>query len=141
MQCLIEGTAIKADDGAVLQQLSVQLTSCVNTLKEIGGYINKIDNPDKLKRVVIDLLLHSFPKWRDTVHRIIQQDTRHVTVKNIRNFVTRRPVFGKVNETKGKQAFRKQRETRAQSKWIFKSRYPETSYEKRLCPLCCDDHL
>jgi hypothetical protein len=36
---------IKAEDGIALQNFSVLLASCRNTLKEIG-YLNKVENPD-----------------------------------------------------------------------------------------------
>ena len=98
---LIEGPSIKSEDGTALQQFSIQLTSCVNTLKEIG-YLNKLDNPDNLKKI-IDRLPYSFRlKWRDTVDRIIEREDRDVTVKDITEFVTAKaraathPVFGKV---------------------------------------------
>ena len=41
---LLDGSTIRTDDGPALQQFSVQLISCVNTLKEIG-YLNKHNNP------------------------------------------------------------------------------------------------
>lgn len=44
VQCLIEGPAIKPEDGEELQRFSIQLTSCANTLREIG-YMGKLDNP------------------------------------------------------------------------------------------------
>ena len=45
---LVEGPVIRADHGSALQQFSIQLTSCVNTLREIG-YISKLDSHDNLK--------------------------------------------------------------------------------------------
>ena len=45
---IANGSVIRADDSASLQKLSVQLTSCSNTLKEIG-YVSKLENPDTLK--------------------------------------------------------------------------------------------
>ncbi len=42
---VIDGPPIKAEDGPALERYSVLLTSCKNTLKEIG-YINKIENSD-----------------------------------------------------------------------------------------------
>ena len=45
---LIEGLSIKPEDGTALEQFSIQLSSCVNTLNEIG-YVNKLDNPDNLE--------------------------------------------------------------------------------------------
>ena len=48
---LINGPVIKPDDGAELQRFSIQLTSCANTLKEIGS-IGKLDNSDNLKKII-----------------------------------------------------------------------------------------
>ena len=48
---LVEGPAIRADDGSALQEFSIQLTSCVHTLKEIG-YISKLDSHDNLKKII-----------------------------------------------------------------------------------------
>ena len=42
---------IKGEDGQALQRYSVLLTSCKNTLKEIGC-LNKLDNPDTLRSIV-----------------------------------------------------------------------------------------
>lgn len=47
----IEGPSIKPKEGSALEQFSIQLSICVNTLKEIG-YINKLDNPDNLKKII-----------------------------------------------------------------------------------------
>ena len=44
------GPAIKSEDGAALQLFSVPLTSCKNTLTNIG-YLSKIENPDSLKNM------------------------------------------------------------------------------------------
>ena len=73
---------IKADNGAVLQEFSVQLTSCINMLRKMG-YSNKIDNPDNLKKTVDRLLFSVRLKWRDTVDSIIEQEARDVTVNDI----------------------------------------------------------
>ena len=48
---LIEGPSIKPEDGSALKQFSIPLSSCVNTLKEIG-YVNKLDNSDNLKKII-----------------------------------------------------------------------------------------
>jgi hypothetical protein len=42
------GPPIKAEDGLRLQQFSILLTSCSNTLKEIG-YLSKLENPDGMR--------------------------------------------------------------------------------------------
>ena len=51
---LVEGPQLKADDGTALEQFSIQLTSCIKTLTDIG-YLNKLDNPDNLKKVIESL--------------------------------------------------------------------------------------
>ena len=63
---LTEGSSIKSKDWAALQQFSIQLTNCVNTLKEIG-YINKLDNPDNLRKVIDRFPYEIGLKWRDTM--------------------------------------------------------------------------
>ena len=51
VQQLIEGPWMRPEDRSVIEQFSIQLSSCVNTLKEIG-YINNLDNPDNLKKII-----------------------------------------------------------------------------------------
>ena len=111
VQRLVEGPPIKPEDGTALQQFSIQLTSCVNTLEEIG-YINKLDNPDNLKKI-IDRLPYNFRlKWRDTVDRIMEREGRDVSVKDITEFVIAKaraathPVFGKIVNDRAKPAIK-----------------------------------
>ena len=106
---LVDGPAIRADDASALQEFSIQLTSCVNTLKEIG-YKSKLDSHDNLKKFIDRLPYSLRVKWHDTVDRIAETDGQDVTVTDIIKFVTARaraathPVFGKVTmETKPKQ--------------------------------------
>ena len=108
MQRLTDGPPIKPEDGTALQQFSIQLASCANTLKEIG-YINKLDNPENLRRIIDRLPYGMRLKWRDTVDRIVESEARDVTVEDIMAFVTAKaraathPIFGKVqNENKAK---------------------------------------
>ena len=44
---VINGQSIRGEDGAALQKFSILLTSCSNTLREIG-YLNRLENPDSL---------------------------------------------------------------------------------------------
>ena len=108
MQRVIEGKPIKAEDGNALQQFSIELTSCSNTLKEIG-YINRLDNPDNLKKIIDRLPYRLKLQWRDVVDRIMEKEHREITVQDITYFVSTKaraathPVFGKiVNENKSK---------------------------------------
>ena len=80
---------IKADDGPSLQRLSVQLTSCKNSLKKIG-YLSKIENPDTLQRIIGRRPLGLRQKWRDKADVITEEQKREVTIADIAEFVERK---------------------------------------------------
>ncbi|CAB3997294.1 PREDICTED: uncharacterized protein LOC107342904, partial [Paramuricea clavata] len=107
VQRLIEGPPIKNEDGTALQQFSVQLTSCTNTLEKIG-YLDKLNNSDNLKKIIDRLPYAMRVRWRDTVDRIIEKEARDVKVKDVNEFVTAKaraathPVFGKIAIDKSK---------------------------------------
>ena len=84
---LVDNTTIRTDDGPALQRFSIQLTSRVNTLKEIA-YLNKLDNPDNLKKIIDRLPYAMRVKWRDTVDQIVEREARDVTVADIMKFVS-----------------------------------------------------
>ena len=98
---LIKGPLIKPEDGVALQRFSVLLASCKNTLTDIG-YLNKLENPDAMKKVVERLPYALRQKWREVVDDILQRQNRDVTVEDIASFVEKRarvashPVFGSV---------------------------------------------
>ena len=146
---LVDGPTIRTDDGPALQQFSIQLTSCVNTLKEIG-YLNKLDNPDNLKKIIDRLPYSMRVKWRDTVDQIVEREARDVTVADIMKFVTAKaraashPIFGNVSsEGKTKQLPIKQR-TRGPKADTFsslgKQEDSQSENKKPECPLCSADH-
>ena len=93
---------IKAEDGEALQRFSVQLTSCKNTLKEIG-YLNKLENPDSLQNVISRLPYPMRRNWRDVADDIISNKKREITFEDIASFVEVKarilthPIFGKIN--------------------------------------------
>ena len=98
---VINGQPIRAEDGSALQRFSILLTSCSNTLKEIG-YLNRLENPDCLRKIV-DRLPYSLKlKWRDLVDSITQREARDPNLKDLTDFVevrsrvTNHPIFGKV---------------------------------------------
>ena len=66
---LTNGPPIKNEDGNALQKFSVLLTCCKNTLQEIG-YLNKIENPESLQKVVKRLPFPMRQKWRDVADDI-----------------------------------------------------------------------
>ncbi|XP_028418048.1 uncharacterized protein LOC114544531 [Dendronephthya gigantea] len=114
LQRLVDGPPIKSEDANALQQFSIQLTSCTNTLEKIG-YLHKLNNSENLKRIVERLPYAMRVKWRDTVDRIVEIQQRDVTIKDINKFVTAKaraanhPVFGKIAIEKPKPLKQNQR--------------------------------
>ena len=103
VQQLIDGPVMKSEDGAALQQFSTRLTSCTNTLKELG-YLSKLDNPDSLNKINGQLPSGMRLKRRDVVDCITQVQGREVTIEDITKFVNAKaravshPIFGKISE-------------------------------------------
>ena len=62
---------IKADDGSALQRYSVLLSSCKNSLNEIG-YLSKIENPDILQRIIGRLPIWLRQRWRERADYITE---------------------------------------------------------------------
>ena len=98
---VINGQLIRSEHGPALQKFSILPTSCRNTLKEVG-YLNRLENPDCLRKIV-DQLPYSFKlKWRDLVDSITQREARDPNLKDLTDFVkvrsrvTNHPIFGKV---------------------------------------------
>ena len=98
---VINGAPIRTEDGPSLQKFSILLTSCRNTLKEIG-YLNRLENPDSLRKIVERLPYPLRLKWRDLVDTISQKEKRDPNLKDVSDFVearsraTNHPIFGKV---------------------------------------------
>ena len=99
---VINGPPVKHEDSNALQKFSVLLTSCKNTLKEIG-YLNKIENPDSLQKVVRRLPFPLRQKWRDVADGITNNIQREITFDDLAKFVEAKarvlahPVFGNVS--------------------------------------------
>ena len=145
VRTLTEGPIIKSEDGNALLQFSVQLTSCTNTLKEIGS-LGKLDHPENLRRVINRLPFGMRLKWRDTVDRIIESKERDVTIEDVTKFVTAKtraathPIFGKVvNENKGKQEDNKGRRQFGSKAGGFATQGNEGRVNKSACP-CNANH-
>ena len=64
MDLVTKSPQIKADDGPALQRYSVLLSSCKNSLKEIG-YLSKIENPDILQGIIGRLPIWLPQIWRE----------------------------------------------------------------------------
>ena len=84
---LAKESAIKAEDGEALRRFSILLTSCKNTLQDIG-YLNKVDNPDTMKTIVNRLPYGLRQKWRDVADNITENQGREITIGDLSNFVT-----------------------------------------------------
>ena len=145
MQTLTEGPVIKSEDENALLQFSIQLTSCTNTLKEIGS-LEKLDHPANLRRVINRLPFGMSLKWRDTVDRIIENEARDVTIEDVTKFVTAKaraathPIFGKVvNENRGKQEESKGRRQFGSKAGGFATQEDERKVNKSACP-CNANH-
>ena len=76
---LSSGPAIKAEDGEALKRFSIALTGCKNTLTEIG-YLNKLENPDTLRAIVLRLSFGLRQKWRDVADNITETQNREITI-------------------------------------------------------------
>ena len=145
VRTLTEGPIIKSEDENALLQFSVQLTSCTNTLKEIGS-LGKLDHPENLRRVINRLPFGMRLKWRDTVDRIIESEERDVTIEDVTKFVTAKaraatpPIFGKVvNENKEKQEDNKGRRQFGSKAGGFATQGNEGRVNKSACP-CNANH-
>ena len=106
---LTKGPAIKAEDSASLRKFSISLTSCTNTLKEIG-YLSKLENPDSMKKIIDKLPYGLRLKWRDTVDSIAERGRRDITIADITKLVVDRaraashPIFGQVANHESKNS-------------------------------------
>jgi hypothetical protein len=107
---LVKGPPIKAEDNTALQRFAILLTSCNNTLKEIG-YQSKVENPDSLKRIVDRLSYGLRQKWRDVADRITEREEREISIEDITAFVVARaraaahPIFGNLSGETQKSHF------------------------------------
>jgi hypothetical protein len=102
MDRITNGPPIKSEEGDTLQKFSILLTSCKNTLKDIG-YLSKIENPESLRKIINQLPFALRRKWRDVADRITEQDEREITIDDIATFVAKaaraasHPIFGNLN--------------------------------------------
>ncbi len=108
LERVTNGPAIKAEDGAALQSFSALLTTCKNTLNEIG-YLSKIENQDSLKKVVARLPFSLRQKWREVADETTEAKAREVTIADIADFLEKKarilthPIFGDIiSEPKSK---------------------------------------
>ena len=100
---LINGPPIKNEDCNALQKLSIALTNCKNTLQDVG-YLNKVDNPDSLQKIVRRLPLPLRRSWRDKADDVTNNEQREITFHDLAKFVDAKaramahPVFGDIKD-------------------------------------------
>ena len=98
---LTYGPYIKAEDTESLEGLSILLLSCTNTLKAMG-YLNKIEGPDNMRKIIDRLPPKLQSSWRDNADRILNADKREVCIEDIASFVEEKsralsnPIFVKL---------------------------------------------
>ena len=97
---------IKEEDSKALDKFSILLTSCKNTLEEIG-YHHRLENPDSLLNVVNRLPFSLKKAWLDVADDISSNQLREITIEDLSKFVEKKararthPIFGKImNEQK-----------------------------------------
>ena len=152
---VINGQPIRAEDGPALQRFSILLTSCTNTLNEIG-WLNRLENPESLRKIIDRLPYPLRLKWRDVVDTIAQKEGRDPNLHDITNFVeaksrvTNHPIFGKVQGDQkpfNQKSYQKQKED---AKSFAAQRQGQSQRQKQLsnseerkelkCPSCQKDH-
>eukprot|EP00794_Sanderia_malayensis_P013101 gene13101-14442_t len=145
---LIDGLAIKADDGTMLQEYSVQLSSCVSTLKEIDC-VSELNNSDNLKKIIDRLPYGMRLRWRDVVENIIERDNRDVTIEDVTDFVISKagsathPVFGKVTNDNRPRPYgdkpKRPSNPRAAG-FATQTQAPRPQEERPKCSICGSNH-
>jgi len=158
---VINGPAIKSEDGTALQSFSVLLSSCKNTLTNIG-YLSKIENPHSLRKIVSRLPVNVHQKWHYVADTITDRQEREITISDIARFaeekdcILMQPIFGVVSsELEGKGSLHTRKSTsrkvslfaddaqnpyntnKGVSDEISK---PRSSHSRLCCPLCKSPH-
>ena len=151
---VINGQPIRTDDGPTLHKFLILLTSCRNTLKEIG-YLNRLENPEGLRKIVDRLPYPLWVKWRKLVDTIMQKEARDPNFKDITDFVearsrvTNHPIFIKTQGEPSRSSSHKNSEWSKRDARSFavesqsKPPYPPSSNpEKKIlkCPSCNKSH-
>ena len=71
IQDIVNGSTIKASDGAALSKLSLQMQKCEITLRQMG-YEADLNNSENLRRTVRRLPMHVRAKWAENADRVLE---------------------------------------------------------------------
>ena len=102
---VMQNAPIKSDDGSALQQYSVLLRCCLNTLSSMNC-VNKIENPVSLKSIIDKLPYDMRKRWRSRADTISEYEDREIALEDIVMFIEREarisahPVFGDISGIK-----------------------------------------
>ncbi len=142
------GPPIKAEDGLGLQRFSILLTSCSNTLKDIG-YLSKLENPNGMRKIIDRLPFSLKAKWREVVDGMMQRERRDATVKDISDFIEARarvanhPIFGKISRDgrRNESPNPRKQPFSVKNYATFGEQIPPTTFNKNVkCPSCDKNH-
>ena len=166
---LLSISPIRPEDADALERYSISLTSCKNALQGIG-YLNKIENPDIMRRIIEKLPFKFQDRWRDIADNIINVKHREVTIEDIATFVEQKarcmsnPIFGKLSSnvkprTERTDLSSKYRSGTSNHKTVFatqlkdssegrslsnssssESKYATNSSTAKLCYVCDGEH-
>ena len=145
---IINGPVVKDEDDKALHKLSIQITSCKNTLQDIG-YQHRLENPENLLKVLSRPPFSLRKAWRDVAEDISSNQLRDITFDDHAKFVERKartlthPFFGKItreqNTTpktpKGRISFGVDGERDSKEDDLT------IKTKKSKCPRCNGDHL
>ena len=145
---IINGPVVKDEDGKALHKLSILITSCKNTLQDIG-YQHRLENPENLLKVVSRLPFSLRKAWRDVADDISSNQLRDITFDDLAVFVEKKarilthPIFGKITReqnmapktSKGRISFGVDGEGGSKDDDLT------IKTKKSKCPRCNGDHL
>ena len=100
---ITNGPMLKSEDAESLFKFSIWLTSCKNTLEQVG-YFSKVDNPESLRQIIQRLPFDLRKRWRSKADDISENQSREITFNDIVAFVQHEahtmshPLFGDITD-------------------------------------------
>ena len=92
---------VKAEDSAALNKFSIFLMRCKNAM-EGSEYLNKLEQPDTIKKLIMKLPFSIRKAWRRLADQITETEKRSVKFSDLAEFVeneariSTNPIFGKI---------------------------------------------
>ena len=148
---IANGAPIRSEDIVGLRRFSILLQSCQNALQKIG-YLNKVENPDCLRKIIKRLPFHMKKRWRMKADQIFENEgSREIVFDDIVKFIAKEvraashPIFGDLTQDE-----RHKKSQKPSHKPNFGKSFAATSEGKqdvtspnksnRQCVLCQKDH-